>query len=80
MRKRSKIDVILHEGLGVFAETELVEQILNRLHRVSRSARASESIVPMSGRRFSANDAKTEAGARHPKSEIGVACTRIAQT
>lgn len=31
MRERSKINVILDEGLSILAETELTESILNRL-------------------------------------------------
>src|SRR3954468_22266684 len=33
MRKRPKIDVIADERLGIFAESELAQPILDRLHR-----------------------------------------------
>jgi hypothetical protein len=35
MRKRSKVDVVLDERLQVFAEAELAQPILNRLHRAA---------------------------------------------
>ena len=35
MRKRPKVDVVLHERLNIFAKAELAQPILNRLHRAS---------------------------------------------
>jgi hypothetical protein len=47
MRERSQINVILDEGLGVFAETELAWPILNRLHRLSIRSNLLEKILRM---------------------------------